>query len=142
MHLISSYFNPETGVSTVGIRHKKRTYYGTARLHPEDADKASKYAGCRFAKLRAEIKALKIEHRKEKEICEEIHKFVRACTQYKNFDETSPTAKAMYRQLHRRINKVNNLADLINQKLQDLQTAIQQKEIVSNAIERKKKQKK
>ena len=142
MHLISSYFNEETGKSIVVIKHKKKIYEGTAKLHPEDVDKASKYAGCRFAEIRAEIQALKIEYRKEKAACEEIRKFVRACTQYKNFDETSPTAKAMYRQLHRRIKRVNDLADLINQKLQDLETAIKQKEIVVNALERKIKQKK
>ena len=141
MHLISSYFNEETGKSIVEVKHKKRIYYGTARLHPEDVDKASKYAGCRFAEIRAEIQALKVEYRKEKATCEEIRKFVKACAQYRNFDEISPTAKAIYRQLNRRIKKVNNLADLINQKLQDLETAIKQKEIVSNALERKLKQK-
>lgn len=142
MHLVSSHFNEETGKSIVGVKHKKRIYYGTARLHPEDADKASKYAGCRFAELRAEIQALKVEHKKEKKACEEIRKFVRACSQYKNFDENSPTAKAIYRQLHRRVKRVNDLADLINQKLQDLETAIKQKEIVVNALERKKQKQK
>ena len=142
MHLISSYFNEKTGKSIVVIKHKKKIYEGTAKLHPEDVDKASKYAGCRFAEIRAEIKALKEEHKKEKAACEEIRKFVRACTQYANFDETSPTAKVMYRQLHRRIKRVNDLADLINQKLQDLETAIKQKEIVTNALERKKNKQK
>lgn len=142
MHLISSYFNEETGKSIVEVKHKKKIYKGTAKLHPEDVDKASKYAGCRFAEIRAEIKALKTEHRKEKAACEEIRKFVKACAQYKIFDETSPTAKAMYRQLHRRIKRVNDLADLINQKLQGLETAIKQKEIVGNALEKKTKYKK
>ena len=138
MHLLSSYFNPETGKSIVEVKHKKKIYHGVARLHPDDMDKASKYTGCRYAELRAEIKALKEEHKKEKIICEEIHKFVRACSQYKNFDETSPTARAIYRQLNRRINKVNKIADLINKKLSDLDIAIRQKEIVSNALQRKK----
>ena len=137
MELLSSYFDERTGKSIVVIKHKKKIYEGTAKLHPEDVDKASKYAGCRFAEIRAEIQALKVEHRKEKAACEEIHKFVRACTQYKNFDETSPTAKAIYRQLHRRIKRVNDLADLINQKLQDLEIAIKQKEIIGNALEKR-----
>ena len=141
MELLSSYFNEKTGKSVVVIKHKKKTYEGTARLHPEDAEKASKYTGCRYAELRAEIKALKEEHKAEKAACEEVHKFVRACTQYTNFDETSPTAKAMYRQLHRRIKRVNDLADLINKKMSDLEMSIRQKEIVSNALERKIKQK-
>lgn len=141
MKLMSSYFNNITGESTVKVRHKKIDYFGVARLHPEDFEKASKYTGCRYAELRAEIKALKSEYKKEKEACEECRKFVKACSQYKNFDAESPTAKVMYRQLNRRIKRVNDLADLINKKLQDLEMAIKQKEIVSNALERKLKQK-
>lgn len=142
MRLVDSYYNEETGKSISEIIYKKHRYIGTARLHPEDADKASKYTGCRYAEMRAEIKALKEEHKKEKAACEEVHKFVRACTQYANFDETSPTAKAMYRQLHRRIKRVNDLADKINQKIEDLNVAIRQQGIVSKALERKIKQKK
>ena len=47
----------------------------------------------------------------------------------------------MFRQLNRRIKRVNDLADLINKKMSDLETAIKQKEIVGNALERKLKQK-
>ena len=137
MQLLSSYFDEKTGKSVVVVKHKKQLYEGTAKLHPEDKEKASKYTGCRYAELRAEIKALKEEHQKEKNACEEVHKFVKACSQYTNFDETSPTAKAVYRQLHRRIKRVNDLADLINKKMQDLDIAIRQKEIVSNALQQK-----
>ena len=142
MQLLFSYFDEKIGESIVVVKHKKQAYEGIARLHPEDSKKASKYTGCRYAELRAEIKALKEEHKKERATCEEIRKFVGACGQYKNFDKTSPTAKAMYRQLNRRIKRVNDLADLINKKMSDLETAIRQKEIVSNAIQRKIKQKK
>ena len=43
----------------------------------------------------------------------------------------------MYRQLNRRIKRVNQLADEINQKISDLNIAIKQKEIVHKALERK-----
>lgn len=141
MQLIDSIFNEGTGKSTSVIKYKKKKYYGYAWLHPEDKEKASKYAGCRYAEMRAEIKALKAEHKKEKAACEECRKFVMACSQYKNFDKESPTAKVMFRQLNRRIKRVNDLADLINKKMSDLETAIRQKEIVGNALERKLKQK-
>lgn len=138
MQLIESYFNEFLGKSISVIKHKKKKYYGYAWVHPEDKEKASKYTGCRYAEIRAEIKALKAEYRKEKAACEECRKFVKACSQYKNFDKESPTAKAMFRQLNRRIRQVNNLADQINQKMVNLETAIKQKEIVSKALERKK----
>ena len=44
----------------------------------------------------------------------------------------------MYRQLNRRIKRVNQLADEINQKMRDLDIAIKQKDIVHKALERKK----
>lgn len=141
MQLIDSIFNEDTGKSTSVIKYKKNKYYGYARLHPEDKEKTSKFTGCRYAEMRAEIKALKAEHKREKLACEECRKFVTACSQYKNFDKESPTAKVMFRQLNRRIKRVNSLADLINKKMSDLETAIKQKEIVSNALERKLKQK-
>ena len=137
MQLINSGFNEGTGKSTSVVKHKKRKYYGYAWLHPEDKEIASKYTGCRYAEMRAEIKALKDEYKKEKKACEECRKFVKACSQYKNFDKESLTAKVMFRQLNRRIKQVNNLADQINQKMQDLEIAIKQKDIVSKALERK-----
>lgn len=139
MRLVNSIYNEDLGTSVCEIVHKKQTYAGLSRLHPEDkeAGLGSKYTGCRYAELRAEIKALKDEYKKEKIACEECRKFVKACSQYKNFDKESPTAKAMFRQLNRRIKKVNDLADAINNKMMDLDSAIRQKEIVHKALERK-----
>lgn len=137
MQLIESYFNETLGKSISVVKHRKKQYYGYAWIHPEDKEIASKYTGCRYAEMRAEIKALKAEHKKEKAACEECRKFVKACSQYKNFDKDSSTAKAMYRQLNRRIKRVNDLADQINQKVQDLEIAIKQKDIVHKALERK-----
>lgn len=143
MHLVRSDFFEESGKSFSTVKHKGKKYEGKAYLHPEDkkAGLASKYTGCRYAEMRAEIKALKAEHKKEKASCEECRKFVTACTQYKNFDKESPTAKAMFRQLNRRIKRVNDIADQINNKMQDLETAIRQKDIVHKALERKAKSK-
>lgn len=142
MRLIDSIFNEGTGKSTSVIKYKKKKYYGYAWLHPEDTDKASKYTGCRYAEMRAEIRALRMEYKQEKKACEECRNFVKACSQYKNFDKESLTAKAVYRQLNRRIKRVNDLADKINQKIEELNIAIRQQDIVSKALERKIKQKK
>ena len=139
MLLITSNFNELSGLSTVKITHKKKNYYGEARLHPEDKEKGlgSKYTGCRYAEIRAEIKALKNEYKNEKAKCEECRKFVKACSQYAKFDKESETAKAIFKQLNQRIKKVNKLADKINEKTMDLEIAIKQKDIVHRALERK-----
>lgn len=141
MILVESIFNKLNGTSTVIIKHKGEYFCGSAKLHPEDLENASKYTGCRFAEMRAEIKALKKDYKKAKASCEECRKFVKACIQYKNFDKESPTAKAIFRQLNMRIKQVNALADKINEKSMALEIAIKQKEIVHKALEKRKQQK-
>ena len=138
MKIISSYFDPETGKSTVEIIHKKRIYKGTAYLHPEDNDYASKYTGCFYAHIRAEIKALKYEYKKEKELCEACRNFIKSCEQYNNFDKNDKTAKVMYRQINRRIKTVNKIADEINKRIELLYTKDKNIKIVRDALKRKK----
>ena len=66
MKLKDSFFNEETGQSEVVLVDRFGTYIGKARLHPDDKDNASKYAGCRIAEYRAWIKALKSRRRRAK----------------------------------------------------------------------------
>lgn len=58
MKLISANFNPGTGESIVKIGNKYGTFTGKARLHPDDKNHSSNYAGCRLAEYRAQIKFL------------------------------------------------------------------------------------
>lgn len=111
MKFINSETNKDYGFSAVVVENKGYTYWGTARLHPDD--EWSEFFGCRLAEMRAKISALKDEHREAKARCEECRKFVEAVKQYKNFDSESPTAKAMFRQLNRRIIAVNRIAEEI-----------------------------
>lgn len=129
-----SYADSTSGESFVIITHRKKEYNGKARLHPDD--KWSNYTGCRYAEERAEIKALKDEWKQKKASCEECRKFVAAVGQYATFDKTSPSAKAMFRQLNRRIKEVNNLADIITKKELNLQIAIKQQDEFHNKIKR------
>ena len=135
---IESDFDVDTLVSQVTIEMNKERYTATTKVHKDDMDKISKYCGCRFAEAKAEIKALKAELRKEKAKCEEVRKFVRAVSCYKNFDPESAPAKAVFRQLNIRIKKVNELVDYINEKQREYSTMINQRDIVTRAIDRKK----
>lgn len=115
MKFVESGFDKNTKRSWVIMNHMKQLFRGEAKVHPDDEDKISEIVGGRYAETRATIKALKYERNIEKEKCEECRKFVKACEQYKTFDKKSPTARAIYRQLNRRIRKVNQLTDEINQ---------------------------
>lgn len=122
MRFLDSGAIKETGYSTVIVEHKGNKYVGKAKCHPDDT--FSNITGCRYAHIRAEIKALKDELHIEKNACEECRKFVAAIEQYAGFDKESSTARAMYRQLNRRIKRVNNIIDEINKKQLGLNLSI------------------
>jgi hypothetical protein len=126
MYFIDSKTFPKEGTSYAFIRHNKRIYEGKARLHPDDA--FSEFTGCRYAETRAKIKALRAEYRKKKASCEECRKFVRAVTQYNQFNAKDPSAKAMFRQLNRRIKEVNDLANEITRLEFSLRIAMRQQD--------------
>lgn len=136
MKLINAYFDEKNGISYATVQHNingiKRRFEGIAKLHPED--NKSKFTGCRYAETRAQIKALKAERESLIKKCEECRKFVKACAQYKSWDKSSPTAKAVYRQLNRRIKEVNELTDRITQLQWDLNIAIKQQDSVGKKL--------
>jgi hypothetical protein len=66
---------------------------------------------------------------------------VKACEQYKNWDKNSPSAKIIYRQLNLKIRKVNELTDIINQKMKNLEKAIWKRDITIKAFERNRSKK-
>ena len=138
MKFIDSYYNQKNGYSCVYVQHLKRYFFGTAFLHPDDKENASEYAGCALAELRAQIKALKYERKLAKKKADQAIDFVKACECYKNFDKNSDTAKVIYRQLNRRIKKVNDLTDQINDLLEEVNAFAKRREIIINAMKRRK----
>lgn len=141
MKFISSSYNPETGISTVTMQHMGKKFVGTAKLHPDEKDKGSEYAGCYYAEIRATILALKYERKIaqiEADIC---RNFVKSLECYNKFNKNDNSAKTVYHLLNKKIKRVNDITDHINFNLHQLQTAIFNRSIVVNAIERKKKSK-
>lgn len=135
---IDSNFDEVTGESWVKVALNNQFYEGRSKISEEDKDKVSAFAGCRFAEMKAEIKALMDLRRTEKTKCDECKRFVKALECYKEFDKESKTARCVYRQLNKRIRNVNYLTELINKKREDFLIAINQRDIVVKAIERKK----
>lgn len=126
MRFIDSWTNKEDRLSEVEVGHKGNIYIAKAVCHPDD--EFSEFTGCRYAEMRAEIKALKDEYRQKKHDCEECRKFVAAVQQYSKFNKEDPSARAMFRQLNRRIREVNALADEINKRELALRVAIRQQD--------------
>ena len=137
MKFIESHYNEETGISTVIMQHLGKKFVGQAKIHPDDKENQSRFAGCEYAEIRAMIKALKNERKIAKNKADMAIDFIKACEGYAKFDKDSDAAKVMYRQLNRRIKKVNDITDEINKLLDDLDRKIHRRAIVTNAIKRK-----
>lgn len=125
-------------ISSVKVKHLGEVFTGLAFCHPDDIDKASEFAGCAYAEARAQIKALKYERKIMLQDAESCRKFIKACECYKNWDKESATAKAAYRQLNRKIKKVNDITDEINTRMKELSQAIWQRDITVKAFEKNK----
>ena len=133
MKLIDAWYEESTGKSYATIEHLGRRHQSIAKLHP-DEESASRFTGCRYAEMRAQIKALKAERESLIWKCEECRKFIKACSQYKNWNKESPTAKAIYTQLNKRIKAINKITDEINQLQWDLNIAIRQQDMIHNKL--------
>lgn len=125
-------------VTIVTIEHLGLTFKGKARCIDEDMLHFSKIRGGEIAEERATIKALKYEREIEKRKCEEIRKFVKACRCYKNWENDSKTAKVIYRQLNRRIAKVNKITDEINYRLETISRMCNYQRVILTSLDQAK----
>jgi hypothetical protein len=138
MKFISSSYCEKTGISTVTMQHLGIKFVGTAKLHPDDKENASHFEGCWLAEQRAIILALKYERYMAKKKSDEAIDFLKSCKGYAGFDPNSSTAKAIYRQVNRRIKKVNDITDKINECYKSIEKHQFNRKVVLNAIDMKK----
>lgn len=137
MRLVDAYYSESFEKSYATVEHSingiKQRFEGISKVHPEE-EHASKFTGCRYAEMRARIKAYKAERAALIIKCDECRKFIKACGQCKDWDKNSATAKVAYRQLNKKINHINHLTNVINQLEWDLKIAIRQQETVSKKL--------
>lgn len=65
--LVKAEYNENTGESTVMLNTRWGVFTRTVKVHPDDADIANKWDGCRFAHYLCHIDAMKAEARAYKE---------------------------------------------------------------------------
>lgn len=119
MKLLYSYFYPQTGESVSVLSNKNGTYTGSAKLHPDDQNVASQYAGCRLAEYRAWIKYLKSERRNNKIKLNTIKQLNKEINLYcPNINQK------IQRRINLKIRDYYNNIQEINNEIQQLQTKI------------------
>lgn len=73
---IDSAFDENTGISKTTILTDIGKFTGSAKLHPDDKEYASRYAGCRYAEIRATIKYLKVKKAIARNQIKELNKLL------------------------------------------------------------------
>ena len=136
MEFIKSCYDPDTGFSFVIMQHLGKKFTGTARLHPDDKENASEYAGCELAEIRATIYALKYERKIAKNKADQALDFYKSCVGYANYDRESDTAKVILRQLNQRIKKVNDLTDQINELIDAADRQIRNRAVAARILKK------
>ena len=141
-HIVSEgwcdFFNGTEAV----ISYKNKLFKGKCFVHPEDNKKRSYLFGATIAYKRAVRKALIYEIEDTKKQFKIYQNLLAACQSTKGWDPKEKSAKIFYRQFNILARKLNNLK---NEKLDledDIFFSIKQRDIVTNAIDRKKKQNK
>ena len=114
MKLLYSYFFPATGESTVAIANRDGVYIGSAKLHPDDKNSASQFAGCRLAECRAWLQYLHKELSRQKLMLKTIQNLKRDIDLHSpNIDQQ--TQRRINLKLRDYSNNIQSLKDDIKQ---------------------------
>lgn len=100
MKTISSDYNEETGLSKVTVATDLGLITGYASLHPDDAEIASHFAGCRYAEMRAGIKYMKAKARETKQVLDSLTKIYKNLKQMNSFDKNFKGVKLFEKEIY------------------------------------------
>ena len=137
MKTIASDYNEETGLSTVTIDTDLGNFIGYASLHPEDAEIASHYAGCRYAEMRAVIKYMKAKIKIAKYQLEPLQRIYNILIN-KNYDQNNKGIKLLEKEIYILEDDIQTFDNYIESLLKRLNDAINSRpEVVRKMMEKK-----
>ena len=130
--LITAHYDEESGLSYVKIANKFGTFDALAALHPKDREnkRGSRYAGCEYAHIRAEIKSVKEQIKSQRY---RIKVLTELLAEYQNSDNVNINSV-----------EIKKLTDLKQEKVkleQSLENKIQSRERILNSFNQKKQAK-
>jgi len=139
MKTIASEYSEETGLSSVTIATDIGLITGYASLHPEDAEIASRYAGCRYAEMRAGIKYMKSKAKIAKYQLEPLKRIYNELTNKKNYDINNKGIKLLEKEIYTLEDDITTYNTHVQTLNERLQKAIETRpNIVKDMINRKK----
>lgn len=97
--IVSSEFDPETGISCVRIQTKNGEFTGYAKCAESDLDIQSSFFGCQIAETKAYIKSLKIDAKKAEAAADAFSIFHREMVTNKDYDSGSFETKRIRKEI-------------------------------------------
>lgn len=141
--LITAHYDEESGLSYVKIANKFGTFDALAALHPKDREnkRGSRYAGCEYAHIRAEIKSVKEQIKSQRY---KIKVLTELLAEYQNSDNVNINSIESKKVKRKITEEIKKLTDLKQEKVkleQSLENKIQSRERILNSFNQKKQAK-
>ena len=141
-HIVSEGWSDSFNGTDVIISYKNKLFRGKCFVHPEDNKKKSYLFGATIAYKRAVRNALIYEIADTKKQFKIYQNLLAACQSTKGWDPKEKSAKIFYRQFNILDRRLYNLKHEKIELEYDIYLSIKQRDIVTNAIDRKKRQNK
>ena len=98
--LIESNFDRETGISYAKIQTDYGVFAGSAKLHEEDKEHVSSFAGCHYAETRAIIAYMKHRVKLLNERIESLENCKKVLENRKEYDHNSVENRTIRKQIY------------------------------------------
>lgn len=139
--LITAHYDEESGLSYVKIANKFGTFDALAVLHPKDKERGSRYAGCEYAHIRAEIKSVKEQIKSQRYRIKVLTELLAEYQNSNNVNINSIESKKVKRKITEEIKKLTDLKQDKIKLEQSLENKIQSRERILNSFNQKKQAK-
>lgn len=139
--LITAHYDEESGLSYVKIANKFGTFDALAALHPKDRERGSRYAGCEYAHIRAEIKSVKEQIKSQRYRIKVLTELLAEYQNSNNVNINSIESKKVKRKITEEIKKLTDLKQDKIKLEQSLENKIQSRERILNSFNQKKQAK-
>lgn len=134
--LVYAKYDKETGISKVWIKNKYGVFMAKSRLHEDDREFASEYIGCRFAEMKANIKAYK-KHKQDLQLRQqELEYFKTMLEQTKGYNPDSVEARKLRKRIYILSEEIKAVQATIDELNENLQIEIQQRDASTKLLKK------
>ena len=114
INLVYANFDKKTGISTVTINTPLGEFTGRSKMHLQDYQYPSSFAGCKYAEAKARIKYFKAKRRKIKTQLETMNQFYSTISQMKDFNPNDTNARKARWYIHHYESQLHEIEGILD----------------------------